>query len=211
MPRTALHSASERPRACSSLTHSLLTLLQVNDKLHGMGSFGRDDLALLQRFAVQCGISLRNAGSSASFQSASPTVGPSGAVLSPQFGPKSAAAAAAAAAAASQDRAGRSSSPNSSHSPEAPPLGSSRRSRHKQRTEDVGLQCNLLNAPPLNKLKKDHELTKHERRPGGGGANDGASANDGANDADDGANDAATHLVVHQRYQESVSAAADCR
>ena len=201
MPRTALHSASERPRACSSLTHSLLTLLQVNDKLHGMGSFGRDDLALLQRFAVQCGISLRNAGSSASFQSASPTVGPSGAVLSPQFGPKSAAAAAAA---ASQDRAGRSSSPNSSHSPEAPPIGSSRRSRHKQRTEDVGLQCNLLNAPPLNKLKKDHELTKHERRPGGGGANDGASANDGANDA-------ATHLVVHQRYQESVSAAADCR
>jgi hypothetical protein len=190
------------------LTHTLLlTLLQVNDKLHGMGSFGRDDLALLQRFAVQCGISLRNAGSSASFQSASPTVGPSGAVLSPQFGPKSAAAAAAA---ASQDRAGRSSSPNSSHSPEAP-IGSSRRSRHKQRTEDVGLQCNLLNAPPLNKLKKDHELTKHERRPGGGGANDGANdANDGAS-ANDGADDAATPLVVHQRYQESVSAAADCR
>jgi hypothetical protein len=211
VPRTALHSASERPRACSSLTHSLLTLLQVNDKLHGMGSFGRDDLALLQRFAVQCGISLRNAGSSASFQSASPTVGPSGAVLSPQFGPKSAAAAAAAAAAASQDRAGRSSSPNSSHSPEAP-LGSSRRSRHKQRTEEVGLQCNLLNAPPLNKLKKELELTKHERRPGGGGgANDGANdANDGAS-ANDGADDAATPLVVHQRYQESVSAAADCR
>jgi hypothetical protein len=68
----------------------------------------------------------------------------------------------------------------------------------------VGLQCNLLNAPPLNKLKKDHELTKHERRPGGGGANDGASANDGADDA-------ATPLVVHQRYQESVSAAADGR
>ena len=196
------------------LTHSLLlTLLQVNDKLHGMGSFGRDDLALLQRFAVQCGISLRNAGSSASFQSASTavlpsTVGPSGAVLSPQFGPKSAAAAAAA---ASQDRAGRSSSPNSSHSPEVP-LGSSRRSRHKQRTEDVGLQCNLLNAPPLNKLKKELELTKHERRPGGGGgANDGANdANDGAS-ANDGADDAATPLVVHQRYQESVSAAADCR
>ena len=173
---------------------------QVNDKLHGMGSFGRDDLSLLQRFAIQCGISLRNAGSSATFQSASPTVGPSGAVLIPQFGPKSAAAAAAA---ASQDRAGRSSSPNSSHSPEAP-LGSSRRSRHKQRTEEVGLQCNLLNAPPLNKLKKELELTKHERRPGGGGAHDGASANDGANDA-------ATPLVVHQRYQESVSAAADCR
>jgi hypothetical protein len=69
----------------------------------------------------------------------------------------------------------------------------------------VGLQCNLLNAPPLNKLKKEHELTKHERRPGGGGAND------GANDANDGADDAATPLVVHQRYQESVSAAADCR
>mgnify|MGYP007078257540 CR=1 FL=1 len=28
---------------------------------HGGGSFGRDDLLLLQRFAVQCGISLRNA------------------------------------------------------------------------------------------------------------------------------------------------------
>jgi hypothetical protein len=65
----------------------------------------------------------------------------------------------------------------------------------------VGLQCNLLNAPPLIKLKKEHELTKHERRLGGGGANDGASANDGANDA-------ATPVVVHQRYQESVAAAA---
>ena len=137
---------------------------QVNDKLHGMGSFGRDDLSLLQRFAIQCGISLRNAGSSATFQSASPTVGQSGAVLIPQFGPKSAAAAAAA---VSQDRAGRSSSPDIPHSPEAP-LGSSRRSRRKQRTEDVGSQCNLLNAPSLTKLKKEHGLTKHGPRAGGG-------------------------------------------
>ena len=168
----------------------------MNDKLHGMGSFGRDDLSLLQRFAIQCGISLRNAGSSATFQSASPTVGPSGAVLIPQFGPKSAAAAAAA---ASQDRAGRSSSPDIPHSPEAP-LGSSRRSRRKQRTEDVGSQCNLLDAPPLTKLKKEHGLTKHELtkhgpRAGGGGANDGA-------------NESALPHVVHERYQESVAAAA---
>ena len=163
----------------------------MNDKLHGMGSFGRDDLSLLQRFAIQCGISLRNAGSSATFQSASPTVGQSGAVLIPQFGPKSAAAAAAA---ASQDRAGRSSSPDIPHSPEAP-LGSSRRSRRKQRTEDVGSQCNLLDAPPLTKLKKEHGLTKHGPRAGGGGANDGA-------------NDSALPHVVHERYQESVAAAA---
>jgi hypothetical protein len=55
-------------------------------------------------------------------------------------------------------------------------------------------------------------LTKHERRPGGGGgAHDGANdAKDGAS-ANDGADDAATPLVVHQRYQKSVSAAADCR
>ena len=156
-----------------------------------MGSFGRDDLSLLQRFAIQCGISLRNAGSSATFQSASPTVGQSGAVLIPQFGPKSAAAAAAA---ASQDRAGRSSSPDIPHSPEAP-LGSSRRSRRKQRTEDVGSQCNLLDAPPLTKLKKEHGLTKHGPRAGGGGANDGV-------------NESALPHVVHERYQESVAAAA---
>ena len=181
----------------------------MNDKLHGMGSFGRDDLSLLQRFAIQCGISLRNAGSSATFQSASPTVGQSGAVLTPQFGPKSAAAAAAA---ASQDRAGRSSSPDIPHSPEAP-LGSSRRSRRKQRTEDVGSQCNLLNAPPLTKLKKEHGLTKHGSR-----ANDTANDTDetltkhgsraGGGGANDGVNESALPHVVHERYQESVAAAA---
>ena len=47
---------------CLDHAGRVLAVLQVVDKPSG-GSFGRDDLLLLRRFAVQCGISLRNATS----------------------------------------------------------------------------------------------------------------------------------------------------
>jgi hypothetical protein len=85
-PRTQFNVDSGsgcRPETClcvPCLDHlgSVLAVIQVIDR-HAGGSFGRDDLILLQRFAMQCGVSLRNVGGR-TFTSAAPT----GIALSPR-------------------------------------------------------------------------------------------------------------------------------
>ena len=47
---------------CQDHLGNVLAVIQVVDKQQGGVAFGRDDLALLQRFAIQCGVSIRNAG-----------------------------------------------------------------------------------------------------------------------------------------------------
>lgn len=49
---------------CLDHLGNVLAVIQVVDRQHG-GSFGRDDVVLLQRFAMQCGVSIRNAGGAA--------------------------------------------------------------------------------------------------------------------------------------------------
>ena len=66
-----------RPESCLCVpcfdhVGNVLAVIQVIDKQTGGSGFGRDDLVLLQRFAIQCGISLRNAGG-AQFTSAAPS------------------------------------------------------------------------------------------------------------------------------------------
>jgi len=130
---------------CLDHLGKVIAVLQVNDKQHGAGSFGRDDLVLLQRFAIQCGISLRNAGGSQFTQPA-----PQGAVLTP-----------------------RATVPKTSPLPPAPPSGahpasegfSPTRRPRKVRAEDAATQCNLLEAPPLKMLPRKVEI-KRRQRPG---------------------------------------------
>ena len=59
---------------CLDHVGNVLAVIQVIDKHEaGRTTFGQDDLLLLQRFAQQCGISLRNARATQTFGSAAPT------------------------------------------------------------------------------------------------------------------------------------------
>ena len=102
---------------------------QVIDRQLG-GSFGRDDVVLLQRFAVQCGVSLRNAGGFTCSSAA-----PIGAMVSPHS-------------------AGRMQAPSRPggkevwlHTGRSPKLMAQR-----PRTSDHAVQCDLLDIPPVKKL-----------------------------------------------------------
>ena len=101
---------------------------QVIDRQLG-GSFGRDDVVLLQRFAVQCGVSLRNAGGFTCSSAA-----PIGAMVSPHS-------------------AGRMQAPSRPggkevwlHTGRSPKLMAQR-----PRTSDHAVQCDLLDIPPVKK------------------------------------------------------------
>ena len=90
-----------------------------------------DDVVLLQRFATQCGVSLRNAGG---VQYASPA--PTGDVISPRHG------------GARRRPATRPAADSGERVPGRPPP----MVRSRTRTSDHAVQCDLLDAPPLAKL-----------------------------------------------------------
>jgi hypothetical protein len=138
-----------RPESClcvPCLDHvgNVLAVIQVIDKDGGGRAFGRDDLVLLQRFAIQCGISLRNAGST-SFSSAAPR----GATLKQCHmprrgaGPPSSQAAAGGAALDDSPRTASLAPPP----PRSPREGGGRAPRPSQsrpRTSDASCQCELI-------------------------------------------------------------------
>lgn len=124
---------------CVDHLGNVLAVIQVVDKQTG-GSFGRDDVVLLQRFAVQCGISLRNAGGT----TYSATAAPTGEMMSPRNGGPA----------------------SSGHRPRSLPRGDAAEAggrtsthtpaRRAPRTSDHACQCDLFPAPPLQKLRPLH-------------------------------------------------------
>lgn len=139
-----------RPESCLCVpcvdhVGRVLAVIQVIDKDGGGRAFGRDDLVLLQRFAIQCGISLRNAGST-SFSSAAPQ----GATLKqchmPRRGPGPPSSQAAPGGAALDD------SPRSAVTaaslvpppPRSPREGGRTPRPSRPRTSDASCQCELI-------------------------------------------------------------------
>ena len=116
---------------CLDHLGNVLAVIQVVDRQLG-GSFGRDDVVLLQRFAVQCGISLRNAGG---VTSVSVSAAPVGEVLSPKL--------------VTNRRPAHQRVASAENQKGALP------SRPRPRTSDHATQCDdlLLGVPPLVKLE----------------------------------------------------------
>lgn len=149
---TGLRPESSLCVPCLDHLGNVLAVIQVIDRQHG-GSFGRDDVVLLQRFATQCGVSLRNAGGAASFSSAVPT----GQVLMPRATThRNMAAITSGGVASGGAAAGGTSSPSSSSLPasarEKPGracggsvgAASEAAKSRRPRTSDAAVQCELI-------------------------------------------------------------------
>lgn len=125
--------------------------VQVIDK-HNGDKFGRDDVAILQRFAVQCGISLRNLGGRvADASNGLPTR--ENLAPRPGFDPRSVTPALTA---PSSGQSGL-PTPTGARAPPSTPRSGVRakdEASKEPRTADAGVQCERVSAPELKFLAR---------------------------------------------------------
>jgi len=128
---------------CLDHAGRVLAVIQVIDRI-GNWSFGREQVLLLQRFSVQCGISLRDAGCGV------PAVAASGEAV------------AAAHREATSPRSPRSQSPRARSIKGRMPPKPAPAPPRKPPTATIGIQCDLILAPLLNtgQLPRSDSLTQ---------------------------------------------------